>query len=60
MTSTDQASAKSREYDELREELNHLWSTPTRDMAAIDRVLAKLDETHAAFKALHGQDQQRY
>ena len=49
------------EYDRLRVELSHLWSAPVRDLAAIDRVLKNLDDTHAAFKAQHGsKDSQRY
>jgi cell division FtsZ-interacting protein ZapD len=49
------------EYDRLRKRLRELWSAPVRDMAAIDAVMSKLDEAHAAFKAAHGRpDQQRY
>jgi cell division FtsZ-interacting protein ZapD len=50
------------QYDRLRERLHELSSAPVLDMVAIDDVIVKLDEAHAAFKAQHsnGIDQQRF
>lgn len=51
----------SAEYERLRHRLQALYAEPVRDMAAIDSVMAQLDETHAAFKAAHRtDDHQRY
>ncbi len=49
------------EYERLRQRLQALSAEPAPDMAAIDAVMAQLDETHAAFKAEHRtDDHQRY
>jgi len=49
------------EYDGLRRQLRSLSSAPVPDLKAIEHTMALLDETHAAFKALHkGDDHQRY
>jgi hypothetical protein len=42
------------EYDRLRGELKHLLAAPVKDMAAVNRVIDRLDEVHAQFKASHG------
>ena len=49
------------DYDDLRRQLRTLSSAPLPDRKAIEHTMALLDETHAAFKALHkGDDHQRY
>ena len=49
------------DYDDLRRQLRTLASAPEPDRKAIEHTMALLDETHAAFKALHkGDDHQRY
>ena len=42
------------EYDALREELKRLLAAPTKDMAAVARVMDRLDAVHQAFKEAHG------
>ena len=49
------------DYDDLRRQLRTLSSAPVPDLKSIAHTMALLDETHAAFKALHkGDDHQRY
>lgn len=38
-------------YHRLRIELNRLYAEPVPDYPAIDRILIRLDDTHAALKA---------
>ena len=42
------------EYDRLRQELKQLLEAPVRDMAAVQRVVDRLDDVHRLFKASHG------
>ena len=42
------------EYDRLRVELKQLLEAPVRDMAAVQRVVDRLDDVHMRFKASHG------
>ena len=42
------------EYDRLRLELKQLLAARVRDMAAVQRVVDRLDEVHKQFKASHG------
>jgi hypothetical protein len=42
------------EYDRLRTELKTLLEAPVRDMAAVQRVVDRLDEVHMRFKVSHG------
>ena len=42
------------EYDRLRDELKRLLAAPVKDMAAVGRVIDRLDEVHMQFKAAHG------
>ena len=44
----------SAEYDRLRDELKRLMAAPVKDMAAVGRVMERLDEVHMRFKAAHG------
>ena len=48
------ADGLSAEYDRLRVELKRLLEAPVRDMAAVQRVVERLDEVHMHFKAAHG------
>ena len=50
------------QYDLLRDRLRELSSAPVPDKAAIEAVMAQLDEAHAALKAHYssGADPQRY
>ena len=42
------------EYDRLRAELKQLLEAPVKDMAAVQRVVDRLDAVHQQFKAAHG------
>ncbi|MGH8798362.1 MAG: hypothetical protein ACREXI_14985 [Caldimonas sp.] len=42
------------EYDRLRDELKRLLAAPVKDMAAVDRVIDRLDQVHMDFKIAHG------
>ena len=42
------------EYDRLRTELKQLLGLPVRNMAAVQRVVDRLDDVHMQFKASHG------
>ena len=42
------------EYDQLRLELKRLLAAPVKDMTAVNRVIDRLDEVDALFKAAHG------
>ena len=42
------------EYDRLRDELKRLMAAPVKDMAAVNKVIDRLDEVHMKFKAAHG------
>jgi hypothetical protein len=42
------------EYDALRHELKRLLSAPNKDMAAVAKVIDRLDAVHLAFKEAHG------
>jgi hypothetical protein len=44
----------SAEYDRLRAELKRLLEAPVRDMAAVQKVVDRLDDVHMRFKAAHG------
>jgi hypothetical protein len=50
------------QYDLLRDRLRELSAAPVPDMAAIEAVMAQLDEAHAALKAHYasGDYPQRY
>jgi hypothetical protein len=55
------ADAAAQETERLRARLHDLWSAPIRDMAAIDEVMAQLDQVHAASKSqTRTDDHQRY
>jgi dsDNA-specific endonuclease/ATPase MutS2 len=42
------------EYDRLRLELKRLLAAPVKDMAAVNRIIDRLDHVHAEYKASHG------
>jgi len=44
----------SAEYDRLRAELKRLLEAPVRDMAAVQKVVDRLDDVHMRFKAAQG------
>ena len=50
------------QYDLLRDRLRELSAAPVPDMAAIEAVMAQMDEAHAALKAHYasGDYPQRY
>jgi len=42
------------EYDRLRLEFKRLLAAPVKDMPAVNRILDRLDQVHAEYKASHG------